>query len=233
MKEYIKARTMYRGASETARVRSELEVSAHPGWPYCPPDEGDLLCHLASEIPGQDALQVGLATGSTAAYILAGLGSGKLTSIDYDQDNHERAGEKLMARMGLSHRHELIEANSILALPKLYEAGKRFGLVFLDGWKTFDHVWVDTFYCARMLTRNGYIVFDDARMPAVRKCISLLVRYYGFQKLTTYNHVGGWRQRVWHLLSTRSTLPPYVALRKTVEIEESVAGRQFDFWARF
>lgn len=233
MKKFIKAKTIYAGSPATDGIRAELDRTRHPGWPYCPPDEGDLLYQLAAAAPIKTALEVGFATGSTAAYMLTGLGSGNLTSIDYDQDHFERAGEALLARMDLSGRHTLIEADSVVALPALDKAGQRFGLIYLDGWKTFDRIWVDTFYSARMLVRDGYIVFDDARMPAVRKCMALLTRYYGFRRLDTYAYAGGRGQKIWHLLSTRSTLPPYAALQKTTEIGQSVAGKQYDFWAPF
>ena len=192
-----------------------------------------MLFLLAKAAGAQNALEVGFATGSTAAYMLHGLGSGQLTSIDYDQDQYEREGVRLVHSLGFAPRHRLIEDNSIRALPDLHASGARFGLVFLDGWKTFDHLWVDTFYGARMLTPGGYIVFDDARMPAVRKCLSLLRTYYRFAEDDTYSRIGGAKLRLWHLLSTRTKLPPYVALQKVVEIDQTEAGQQFDFWAPF
>lgn len=233
VKKLIKKTFMHAGRPETEGIRAELSTVRRTGWPYCPADEGDLLFRLAKSIADQDALEVGFATGSTAAYILSGLESGDLTSIDYSQDQYEREGEALVRAMGYTLRHRLVECNSALALPEIYGSGSRFGLIFIDGWKTFDHIWVDTFYCAQMLNCGGYIVFDDARMPAVRKCISLLRRYYGFEQVDTYRLVGGWRQRIWHLLSTRSMLSPYAALQKIVEIKDTEAGSRFDFWRKF
>lgn len=233
MKHFIRQATRYRGRAETQPIRDYLSSHTRAGWPSSPADEGDLLFTLAGSLGGQDALEVGFATGSTAAYMLFGMTSGRLTSIDYDQNHFERAGEKLVAALGLASRHRLIERDSIRALPELHESGARFGLVFLDGWKTFDRVWVDTFYCARMLTTRGHVVLDDAQMPAVRKCISILTRYYGFKDVSQGARPGGWRQRVGHVLTTRSIRPPYVALQKTTEIEDTAAGRQFDFWRTF
>jgi predicted O-methyltransferase YrrM len=233
LKDLVRRSTKYTGLAETAPVRAALAAANRAGWPYCSFDEGDLLFQFAKAAGEQDALEVGFATGSTAAYMLHGLGTGKLTSIDYDQNQYEREGEKLVKALGFAARHRLIEDNSIRVLPELSASGARFGLVFLDGWKTFDHMWVDTFYCARMLNRGGYIVFDDARMPAVRKCISILRRYYQFAATDSYERVGGGKLRVWHLLSTRTTRPPYVALQKVVDIDQTDAGRQFDFWKPF
>jgi predicted O-methyltransferase YrrM len=233
LKNLVRRSAKYEGLAETATIRAALAAAARPGWPYCPADEGDLLFLLAKAAGEANALEVGFATGSTAAYMLHGLGPGLLTSIDYDQNQYEREGVKLVASLGFASRHRLIEDNSIRALPQLHAAGERFGLVFLDGWKTFDHMWVDTFYAARMLNRGGFMVFDDARMPAVLKCVSLLQMYYRFGHVDTYARVGGSRLRLWHMLSTRTTLQPYVALQKVVEIEHTDAGKQFDFWAPF
>ena len=233
LKRALRRALKYRGLPGTGPVRERLALVRRTGWPYCLDDEGDVLFRLAESIGEQDALEIGFATGSSAAYMLSGLTTGRLTSIDYDQDHFEREGEKLVAAMGFTPRHRLIEQDSILALPALNEAGSRFGLVFVDGWKTFDRLWVDTFYCVRMLDRGGYIVFDDAAMPAVCKCISLLKRYYGFGDVDTYPMAGGWKCRMWHVLVTRSWRRPYRALRKTMDLDDTVAGRQFDFWKRF
>ena len=208
VKDKIKSFLMYRGSPATASIRSKIATVRRPGWPYVPADEGDTLFNFAQRIRGVDALEVGCATGSTAVYILTGQSeSGSLTSVDFDHGNK--------------------------ALPELYASGRRFGLIFLDGWKTFDHVWVDVYYCARMLEIGGMIVFDDARMPSVRKCISILEKYYEFKRVDTYAQVGGWRQRLWHILTTRGFLAPYVALQKVIEVEKSPAGKQYNFWARF
>lgn len=233
MRKLIKNFVQYKGIQETLPIRSLLQTKWRSGWPYCPVDEGDLLYLLAKSAPDQDALEVGFATGSTALYILNGLKTGQLVSIDYAQDEYEREGERLIRDSGLDSRHELIEENSIKALPRLYNLERQFNLIFLDGWKTFDHIWVDTFYCARMLKVGGYMVFDDARMPAVRKCISILSRYYQFGIIDNYTLVGGYRQRIWHLLSTRSYLSPYVAFKKVREIGATDAGRRYDFWKSF
>lgn len=224
---------MYKGVSETDHLRRTIGSRGRFGWPYCPPDEGDLLYSLAREVPEHDALEVGFATGSTAVYILSGLSSGRLVSIDFAQDDFERDGVALVRDLGFNVRHELIEEDSIKALPRIYESGRRFNLIFLDGWKSFDRIWVDTFYCSRMLNVGGYIVFDDARMQAVLKCISILRLYYEFAFVDTYQRVGGWRQLILHLLSTRSLRRPYVALKKLREISETEAGQYYSFWKNF
>ena len=233
MKRLIKRLTQYPGAPETSGLRRLIDESRHPGWPYCPPDEGDLLHTLAGETPAGRALEIGCATGSTSIYMLSAMPEGHLTSIDFAHGDHGRSGEQLIARGGFASRHTLVERNSIEALPEMFLAGDRYDLIFLDGWKTFDHLWVDTFYCAKMLKVGGYMVFDDARMPATRKAISLLKSHYGFEPLDGYARIGGTALRIWHALISRSLRPHYVALRKPREIAETPAGSIFDFWAPF
>lgn len=233
MKQFLKRRLHYPALDETRQVRKLIDESRHPGWPYCPSDEGDLLYQLASQTSNGRALEIGCATGSTAVYILAGMPQGHLTSIDFAHGDHERSGEALIARAGYAERHTLIEADSAVALPDLSKAGERYDLIFLDGWKSFDHVLVDAFYCARMLRPGGFMIFDDAKMHAVLKCISLLKSHYEFDPVDNYAMVGGSRLRLWHTLISRQTRPPYLALRKTKEIDQTPAGSIFDFWASF
>lgn len=233
MKQFVKRKIHYPGRPDTAEIRRLIDQDRHPGWPYCPPDEGDLLYLLAQQAPGTRMLEVGCATGSTSVYMLAGMLDGKLTSIDFAHGDHGRSGEKLIERGGFAGRHTLVERNSIETLPEMFLDGDRFGLIFLDGWKSFDHLWVDTFYCAKMLEVGGYIVFDDARMPAVRKAVSLLKSHYGFEPVDGYAMVGGRALRLWHALISRSAHPHYLALRKPRDISETPAGRIFDFWAPF
>jgi predicted O-methyltransferase YrrM len=233
MKQYVKSQLQYAGLPETAQLRTLIDTKRRRDWPYAPVDEGDVLFQLARQTPAGEGLEIGFATGSTALFMLHALDKGHLTSIDFRQFDHDYAGVALVRDSGMADRHTLIEENSIAALPRLLAEGRRFDIVFLDGWKTFDHVWVDSFYCAKLLKVGGYLVFDDARMPAVRKCAALLERYYQFKGIDTYSMCGGIRQRMWHLASTRSLLPPYLAFRKTCEIETTAAGSQFDYWRSF
>ncbi|WP_041603435.1 hypothetical protein [Thioflavicoccus mobilis] len=97
---------------------------------------------LQGSIANRDTREVGFATGSTAAYIIAGLyaGTGKLTSIDYDRDAWEHDGVKLIAELCFERQHHLIEEDFIVALARMCQKDERFNFCFLDGWKTFDRL---------------------------------------------------------------------------------------------
>lgn len=233
IKQFVKRKTQYTGMPATQPVRDMIDTVRRADLPYVAVDEGDLLYTLAAETPAGRGLEVGCATGSTAVHLLAAMPQGSVVSLDFAHGDHGRSGEKLIAKAGFAARHTLIEEDSARVLPRLEAAGERFDVMFLDGWKTFDHVWIDTFYCARMLKVGGYIMFDDARMKSVRKAISLLERYYQFERLDNYAMIGGTSLRWWHRLTGRDNLPPYVALKKVREIRETPAGRNFEFWADF
>ena len=121
----------------------------------------------------------------------------------------------------------------MLALAEIDEKGDKFGLAFADGWKTFDHLWVDIFFCARVLSTGGFLVLDDGRMKSVRKAVKLLVRYYDFELISTFDIVGGTRLRLWYWITSRKSGKPYVALRKRSELSKTAAGTRYDFWERF
>ncbi|MEO6247437.1 MAG: class I SAM-dependent methyltransferase [Sphingomicrobium sp.] len=229
MKKFLKRILRHPGFAETAAIRQVIDEYRRTGYPHCSVEQGDLLYQLAARTPAGNALEVGCASGSTALHLLAGMPQGRLTSIDFAHEDHDRTGEKVIAVADMAARHQLIERNSVEVLPELYRSGEQYDVIFLDGWKTIDHLWVDTFYCAKMLRVDGAIVFDDARMASVRKAVELLKSHYQFEEIDIYRALGGHRLRAWHLLTTHSFHPPTRALRKVMAIEQTHAGREYNF----
>lgn len=220
--------------SETEPVRSLICRFFRPGLPFCPHWQGDFLYSLAFRNQCRDVLEVGFATGSTALYLLAGTANtGEVTSIDYKQSDFDYLGCKVVNASPWAHRHLLLEGNSNEILPDLYRQRRMFDLVFLDGWKTFDHLAVDVYYCSRMLSVGGFMVFDDTRMPAVRKIISLLLTHYQYYEVDYRRYYEDIHTRLWFVASTRSLLRPYCAFQKTRRECDLPVTRQYDFWHRF
>lgn len=131
MRSIVKSLVKYQGSRDTGCVREAINAARCSGLPYCPVDEGDVLYFLVKNNPNVDCLEIGFATGSTAAYICEGLsgGNGKLVSIDYAQDSFQRRGVKLIENLGHTGRHVLVEENSVIALPDMVCKGYRFRAV--------------------------------------------------------------------------------------------------------
>jgi len=131
------------------------------------------------------------------------------------------------------HKHRLIEENSNTALPRLYAEARRYELIFLDGWKTPDHLIMDVYFSARLLKVGGILVFDDTRMKAVRRTNKLLVTHYGFEEID-YAALGErLRTWFWFRATTRSFRRPYRAFRKYADEAQWPACRSYQFYARF
>jgi hypothetical protein len=62
-------------------------------------------------------------------------------------------------------------------MPDLVRQGKKFDLVFIDGWHTLDHAMVDAFYATRLLNVGGYLALDDTAMPPLDKLARYLAQY--------------------------------------------------------
>ena len=211
--------------------------TAHAGLPFCPTHEGDLLFQLASRPSVRRCLEIGFATGSTALYMLEGIGSkadGEVTSIDFKQSDFDYLGQRIVTASRHASRHRLIEGNTNTVLPDLYKGGFTCDLAFLDGWKVFDHLMLDVYFAARMLTEDGFIVFDDARMRSTRKVISILERYYRFVEID-YSQYETWKHRIWFGLSQgmRDWRRPYRAFSKPSGFESLPAITTFDYWRTF
>lgn len=167
--------------------------------------EGELV-HLTGGIPEASAavlqrlvyetrpsycLEIGMGMGvSTLAilYALAKLGHGRLTSIDPNE--RERGPQKpngvgleAVRRAGLSHLLEFVEQPSYVALPALLREGRRFDLIFIDGWHSFDYAFVDYFYSDLLLNEGGVLVFDDVGMPQVHHVCWFLETHKVYERL--------------------------------------------------
>jgi len=232
LKRYIKDCLRYEPLIETKNTRKAIEAVSVDGLPYCPSYEGDLLFSLILANGFQKCLEVGFHTGSTALYLteaVAGHG-GLVTSICLDDDESVERGLRLLRTAGLVEHHRLIRKNSNRAVPELFLSGERFDFIFMDGWKTFDHLAFEMYFTNQMLECGGVIAFDDSHMPSVRKAIHLLKQYYGYEEVdyTAYNQ--NLRLRIFHWLTSRSPYRPYRAFMKTLETKNQLPFQDWNFY---
>jgi predicted O-methyltransferase YrrM len=234
LKSAIKRFLAYRPLSETAEARERIAREAIPGYPFCPPDEGDFLHALIAGHGAKACLETGFGTGRTAIYMLHATRAvaGTVTSVDWSPDRFNRIGREVVARSPDARRHRLIEEPSEDVLPRLHLAGETFDFVFVDGWKSFDQLAFEAFLLDRMLPVGGVICYDDAATPSVRGAIRLLKAYYGYAEVPRRASGGEWRQRLFEILTRRTFRRPYRALRKTVATADRPARRNPYFFRR-
>src|SRR5207249_2385064 len=63
---------------------------------------------------------------------------------------------------------------SCLVLPRLLAEDRRFGLIYVDGSHIFEDVFVDAYFSARLLTEDGYLLFDDSTNGHVAKVLAFI-----------------------------------------------------------
>lgn len=235
LKTLIKRKVYYQPLKETQSVRKIIDEYRNTQFPFCQANEGDLLFMLARLCPLPHALEIGFWTGSTALYLLLGVSKrkGLVTSIDIRQSDFDLLGCEMVKASSWLQSHRFIEGNTNLVLPDLYAKKERFGLIFLDGWKTFDHLSVDVYYCSRMLVKGGCLIFDDTRMPSVNKVISLLLTHYSYKEVDYATLGENARGRLWQILSTRSLMRPYRAFVKLDEEFSLEISHNWNFFTQF
>jgi predicted O-methyltransferase YrrM len=217
----IKGLLHYQPLEETRALRAAIDAAREPGLPFCPPHQGDLLYTAIRRKSYRRCLQTGFLTGSTALYMCAAAAEtgGGVTSICMDDDDSVARGLRLLNEQDLSDRHTLIRGNSNRAIAEMFLAGERFDFVFIDGWKTFDHLAYELYLCNQMLETGGMIVFDDSYLPGVRKAIKLMRRFYGYRELDYSAWRQGGRIRLWQAISAATLHRPYRAIEKAVETD--------------
>lgn len=84
---------------------------------------------------------------------------------------------------GFSSIHTHLRRPSFVALPQLCSENLKIDFAFIDGYHSFDHVFIDFFYCDQMLREGGLLAFDDASWRSVFKVIRFLSTHRKYVEL--------------------------------------------------
>lgn len=140
--------------------------------------EGNFIEEIIQRYQCKSCLEVGMAFGVSAMYILSSSKDTTLISIDpFQSTQWNNYGINLLKMIKTISRHTLIEEKSFIALPKLLDKHK-FDFIFIDGWHTFDYTLIDFFYSLELLKDNGIIIIDDALHKGVGKCVKYIETNY-------------------------------------------------------
>ena len=235
LKQSINKYLAYKPIPETSEIRHLIRQQRIENLPYCSEDEGDLIFNLIQKHQFKACLETGFHTGSTALYLAKAVShtGGEVTSICLDDEQKLQRGRKLLSLEGYDKVHRLIVENSNRVLPELFSSGERFDFVFIDGWKTFDHLAFEVYFFNQMLNHGGVIFFDDAYMPSVRKINLMLERHYEYEEVNYSVYIKEYPLRFHQILTRHSRHRPYRAFRKFTNTDDQAPFRDWHFYRDF
>lgn len=148
---------------------------------------GELLYNIIIKKQFTKSLEIGLKYGNAALFFcIAHLNSNKDKNYHIAIDPNQMTkwhgiGVENIKKIGYKNL-KFIDQPSYLALPALLKKFvgnnqwsnskfdpeyERIDICFINGWHVFDNVLLDMFYCDLLLKVYGYIVLDDAELPAL------------------------------------------------------------------
>ena len=144
--------------------------------------EGDFISDTINKYSSKKCLEVGMAFGISALYILQNKNT-TLTSIDpFQTIQWKNGGVELLKSLDFDKRHTLIEDKSYIVLPELLKKNEKYDFIFIDGFHTFDYTLIDFFYADKLLKINGIIIVDDILHSGVKKSVKYITTNYEFYK---------------------------------------------------
>ena len=153
-------------------------------------DEAALVAKITREVDPEVSIEVGLGYGFSALTICVSGRRPKAERRHIILDPHQTSywggrGLQHLIDAGFGSMVELHEEPSYRGLARLESAGVRADLAFIDGWHTFDYVFVDFFMVDKLLRPEGVVMLDDADWPSVRPIIRFAVSNLGYEVIGT------------------------------------------------
>lgn len=153
-------------------------------------DEAVLVTEVVACVDPEISLEVGLGYGFSAMAICTAGQRPKAERRHIIMDPHQSTywggvGLHHLAEAGFSDMIEVHQEPSHRTLPRLELDGLAVDFAFVDGWYTFDHVFVDFFYIDKLLKPGAAVMFDDADWPSVRKVLRYAVSNLGYEACAT------------------------------------------------
>jgi predicted O-methyltransferase YrrM len=144
------------------------------------PMQGMCIYNLCQEMKPQKTLEIGFAYGFSTLYFLAYIESnnrGIHTAIDpFEEDYWHGIGLQNIKELNMESSFQFIPDYDLYAIPELAKKNQKFDVIFIDGDHRFDYVLLDFTLCDHILSDNGYIIFHDVGMPAIKKVVRFIYR---------------------------------------------------------
>ena len=178
-------------------------------------DMGEAIAALIQSRQCLCTMEIGCAYGVSSLFICQALAKHREAGphhviIDPFQSGHfKKAGILNLERAGFDF-YELIEELSERALPRLWEQGRRFDFILIDGRHTFDQVMLDFFYVDKLLDVGGIVMFDDFQWSSIGKAMRYISRYPSYRVLppTSLPRTLTWRNHIRYFIESLIRLFP-------------------------
>jgi hypothetical protein len=145
-----------------------------------------VLRNICLNLKPQRTLEIGLSFGGSCLVFTSShrdLGrspEGQHVALDPHQtQGWDDCGLLVTERAGLKDYLSFRQNFSHSELPLLLDQKLDFDLVYVDGSHLFEDVFVDSYFVARLLSENGWVIFDDSSDPNVRKVLGFIRRNLG------------------------------------------------------
>ena len=149
-------------------------------------DAGLVLRAMVECEKAKHTIEIGMAVGMSTLFILEGLLAAnpgetpQHTAVDPGQTKWwDNAAVLQLRQGGCEDCVELIQEDSMTALPRMIGERRRFDWAFIDGSHFFENVLIDIVCLSRLVKPGGLIVLDDLWMPAVYQAAAYAVTNLG------------------------------------------------------
>lgn len=147
-------------------------------------EPGEALSGMIRAESASNFLEIGLGLGLSTVFLAQGVLSNhaKVQGLSMDPfqfRDWDGVGLETVRRAGLSESVGFEMELSERVLPELWQAGRRFDFIFIDGGHLFENVIFDTFYAVRLVRPGGLIVLDDRWMPSVQRGVAYFTANVG------------------------------------------------------
>ena len=130
--------------------------------------EGEFLYQFIKQHNIKKTLEIGLAHGVSAAYILAATGAIHYAIDPFqDSEKYTNSGLENLIKLGLDKKLKFFPEFSAMVLPKLIGRNLHFDMVLMDASHKFDDIFVDFYFIENLLNLNGFILIHDVWSPQV------------------------------------------------------------------
>lgn len=136
------------------------------------------LTEVARLVPIKDALDLGF--GCSFAAVAMVRGGCAVTCVNNEDPTVPRRvqAEQRYERM-CGEPPTILTARTDSALPRLCDAGQRFGLIFVDAGHRVDDVFIDIHYATRLCVPGGILALDDTYYGAIRTVVNWVTSNLG------------------------------------------------------